>query len=103
MTAASPRRATSSRIAAVAASTLGSCALSKASSFASSPSKPVCAVESLRTSAMGRLRKGLDERGERLALELHGGGIHDEPARDGHDLLDHAQPVGPKRVAGIDQ
>src|SRR6185436_4471805 len=98
--AKSPRSRTASRIVATAASTAGSCAASKARSEAKARSKPGSSVER-RLGCTRRLAKGLDERRDGLALELQGRGIDDEPARDGEDLLDRAQPVGPQRIAGV--
>src|SRR4030095_15826668 len=91
-----------SRIAATVRSTSGSCADSKARSAANALSKPGSSVER-RLTCTRRLAKGLDERRDRRALQLERCGIHDEPARNRQDFLDHPQAVRAQRVAGIDQ
>src|SRR5438105_13850515 len=101
--AASPRARTSSRMRAVALSTASSCAASNAMRRANASSNAGSAVESRRGSAMARRAQPLDQRRERRALELEGGGIHDETARYPHNLLDRVQAIRLQRVAGIDE
>src|SRR6185437_13304461 len=101
--APSPRSRTSSRIAAVARSTPPSCAPSNASRRSSSRSKPAASEERRRGSTTARPREGIDERRERLALELERGRVHDQPAGNGEDLLDRREPVRLERAARVHQ
>ena len=89
---------------AVARSTASSCAASKASSARELGLEAGRGgVEAARLSHGRPRRSASIERRDRVALQLERRGVDDEAARDRHDLLDHAQPVGAQRVAGVDQ
>src|SRR5260221_5676069 len=97
------RSGTASRIRAVALSTASSCAASKASRRPSSASNPGAELSSRRGSATAGRAQRLDERRDRVALELERSGGHDQPARHRHDLLDHAQAIRLEGRAGVDE
>src|SRR5690348_5718141 len=99
MSAASPRAATSARMAATGSSTAAAVSRCTASSAAKFRSKPGSAVASL--SGIGDLAEALDPAPDLLGTRLQRGAVDNEAGGHVRDVLDLDEPVGTQGRAGL--